>query len=779
MTLSAALRSKLVKFTAAFIILLALLPEVLRFALIQASPRMGLGELSLADINLNLFNGQLEFEQLVLKQQGEPVLDVAGLRVDVTWWRSLNDEPTVENIDIDGLQLPIEQNASGQWQLLMALPSSNPDEQPADKTTDGFLPAFTLNQFTLSNSRLLIRSPALNGELQIAQLQLQHFSTVQQQPLQLQLEANWNKATITLALQGQLLEQQQNLAGTLNVQQFQASDFAPLLGQDIAALSQLQLTFNGKRNQQGAISGALNGSLNLEQMRAAYKTLALNAEQLQWQGSATFSQQGETLRYSASNQLSLTALQLDNNKTQQRLVQLQHLQLDDLHVDETLAISGKTLSLEQLVLLPKPDKEPAKLTNGLLKLADFNYSPAQGLAIKQIVINDTQYYALITNKGELAINAFSEELMAELADSSAEQTTTTPQPKNSNDQPTPFVFAIEQLTLTGDSFLLFEDQRFQPSVKQKLYIKNLAVEHVTNRSSSEKMLVELQAAMGEFSHITINGQLTPFAQPLGLHLKGTIEAVDLTDISPYAESYLGYYFSKGQLDHKFDITLADNNVQATNKVNIRQLELRAAKKQSTPGIERKLNIPLDMALNVLRDSNNNIELNIPIKGPVDKLGVGLSDIINNALSNSLMSGATHYLKYALQPYGGILMAAEYLGDKATSISLQPVVFEPGSAQLPDTMQDYSQKIVGLMQQRPQLSLSLCGSANASDKTALAAGSDSKDESNIAEAQLIQLAEQRSRAVKSIFIAQGIASKRLYVCQAGFKAKGKNAVLLSL
>ncbi|MCR8923838.1 DUF748 domain-containing protein [Dasania sp. GY-MA-18] len=777
MTIPAALRSKLSKLSLAVIIVLALLPELLRFALIQATPKMGWGELSIDDINLNLFTANIEIEQLALKQQGQPALTLKKLSLDLDWWQTLNGVVTIEAVAIDGLQAQLSQLSNGQWQLLIP---------PADTTATAkqtesalLLPALTLQQFKLSNSSLDVHGQTLTGKFSITQLQLQQFSTVHEQPLDLQITAAWNNAPITLAATGNIQSQQQQLVGTLTLQKLQLKDFAQLLDLDISALTQLNITFNTQRNQQGDISAEIDGTVVIEQAKARYRTLVLNNQQLQWQGKINLAKQADTINYNSSHNISISELQLINNSNQQALAQFKQLALKELTLDQNLATAATSLRLDNLQLLPQKDDKDAKFYNGLFLADSITYAPDRGLAIKQITINDSQYHALINDQGELAINPISQSLIADFNNAASTGSTNKPVAKTNDDNSRkPLAFAINNIMLGGESYLFFEDQRFQPSVKQKLQLKNLSIANITNHGTNQTAAINLDAAMGEFSQIQASGDMALFSTPASVNIKGTMEAIELTDISPYAESYLGYQFSKGQLDHKFTVALADQQLNASNKLTIRQLELQAAKKNKNPSIQRKLNIPLDMALNVLRDRNNNIELEIPIKGPVDKLGIGLSDIVNEALSNSLVSGATHYLKYTLQPYSSILLAAEYLGEKATSIKLQAMEFEPGKAELADNINDYAKKVVLLMQQRPQLSLSLCGSANAKDKTALAS-SHNNDESQVADTQLIQLAEQRSKAVKSIFIAQGISSKRLYVCQAGYKAKGQHGVLLSL
>lgn len=768
--------NKQFKWLIAFLLIIILLPELCRFALIQLTPRSGWGDLSIDDIDLNVFTGRVHLSQVQLSQNQEPVLHVAEVALDIDWWQTLINEPTIEGVHVDGLAVSLAKNKKGEWYVLAPIEdTSSPKSHVIDKeqAADLLLPALTLKEFSLNNSQLKVNSQALKGLLSIEQIHLEKFSTVKDELLSLTLKAKWNNAAIVLDVKGDVKNKHQRLSGTLQLQQLQLNDFSALIGQSVSALVDTDMTIELDRTQRGEIKSTVSGGFSIADIDARYKALSLQSQLIDWQGDIAVKLGADTLEYTANNQLTVNQFSLNDDKGDILVTRFEQLQLADLALNQNLNVTGASLRIEKIDAMKSAGKSLGKFYNGLFELGAFNYSPQKGLALSTMRVRDAQYRASINKEGEFQLNGLIKTVIAALDDAEelADESTVSP---DTVEQAEPFVYSVQAFTLAGDSHIRFEDQRFKPVFKQQLTLKTLSIRDFDNGDPNSTLKIKLQGSLGEFSDITMAGQVKPFGEQLALSMKGNIDSVDLPAISAYAEAYVGYQFTQGQFDHDFDISIANNHLQAINRLEIRQLELKRAEVNEAPTIEQQLNIPLDMALNLLRDSNNNIELDVPIDGQLDKLGVGLGDIISDALGNALTAGTTSFLKYALQPYGAIVMAAEYVGKQATSISLEPIAFEPGEALPPTAANEYSQKVVSLLQQRPALNISLCGVTNDKDRVAL-----SVNEVPATQAQLLALAKQRAKLMKSQFMVKGVNSKRVFICKPQYQAEGLSGLSLKI
>jgi hypothetical protein len=102
----------------------------------------------------------------------------------------------------------------------------------------------------------------------------------------------------------------------------------------------------------------------------------------------------------------------------------------------------------------------------------------------------------------------------------------------------------------------------------------------------------------------------------------------------------------------------------------------------------------------VRDSDDNIELKVPIKGRMGDPDINVNNVINDALGRALKTGAASFLILALQFYGAALMAANMIGDQLSAVRLDPMIFAVGSGVMSDTHRDYANKIAQILQSRP-------------------------------------------------------------------------------
>jgi outer membrane protein OmpA-like peptidoglycan-associated protein len=183
-------------------------------------------------------------------------------------------------------------------------------------------------------------------------------------------------------------------------------------------------------------------------------------------------------------------------------------------------------------------------------------------------------------------------------------------------------------------------------------------------------------------------------------------------------------------------------------------------------------MPLDVMLDLLRDSDDRIEIEIPVTGSLESFDVGLNQVIRKATQAALQKAAVAYVKNALQPLGTILFAAKLVG-KAARPRFQPVVFAAGKSSLSGDHVEYTNKIAELLKKRPSLGLTLCGVATNHDEIALAP----VPEISLPEAQatpavtsemLLALAKARADALKDGLVSLGVDVAQLFDCRASFE-----------
>jgi hypothetical protein len=208
-------------------------------------------------------------------------------------------------------------------------------------------------------------------------------------------------------------------------------------------------------------------------------------------------------------------------------------------------------------------------------------------------------------------------------------------------------------------------------------------------------------------------------------------------------------------------------------------------------------MPLDVALDLLRDSDGQIKLTIPVQGNVNDPQFGTGAILRTATQKAVQKAALSYAKFMLQPFGAIMFAGQMAG-KATRPRFEPVAFAPAAAELGGESHQYLDKLAGMLSDRPGLQLTVCGVATASDREALIAarqaeaqaaadaqpdgkgaaqdgevlqGEAAPSEPAVSTEELIELADARGQAVRGYLRAEhDIGEDRLYACRSVYEGE---------
>ncbi|MCW8886448.1 MAG: DUF748 domain-containing protein [Motiliproteus sp.] len=536
------------------------------------------------------------------------------------------------------------------------------------------------------------------------------------------------------------------------------------------AVKQPGITMNESGiNWQGTISGAPDKELNA---KGIFKTspsqmdlgaLLLSSQSRFWQGSA-----GLDLTNGSLASLSGTA----------KLEQIEIQSKDKTPLAKVAAISAYSLSsgannqvgIGQLSL----DKINLSHKKPLLSLAKVVIDKAL-LAPGSAQIDTIQLAALET---ELNLDKEGQPA-AWLAWQSAltgQQPSDQPATPNTKDR-TPFQFSLKSFSTTAPAKILFSDE----SVNAKdieILVEKLAISNI-DTNSSDPGPFELLAKLNRFGELAMGGNYSWMSPTPNGDWKGALSNLELPPFSPYMQRHSGYQIKSGQFNITTGGTVKAGNVDSKNTVKIENLDINQAKESDTDGFNKKLGMPLETAISILTDDDNNVSLDIPISGSVDDPEFGYQSVVKILMAKAAKEGAISYLTTALQPYGALISLGRLVAKSASknAVDLEPISFEPGSSILSAKAQDYLGKIGDLLKKKEGIRLNLCGYAVASDQQAIigafkqasgktasgAASSVQMPEKQLKEA-LNTLALKRSENVKQQLLdVAKVKADRLFSC----------------
>ncbi|HLN23742.1 MAG TPA: DUF748 domain-containing protein [Patescibacteria group bacterium] len=345
-------------------------------------------------------------------------------------------------------------------------------------------------------------------------------------------------------------------------------------------------------------------------------------------------------------------------------------------------------------------------------------------------------------------------------------------------QPLPRL-SVTRLLIGDQSRVAFDDRTPSDRVQMQIAAIDIAVSNLDTGIPERDSPFSFKAKINDAS-LSAKGTLRPFADPLSADIKGEVRALELPPLSPYAADALGIHLHTGHFDGDMAVELKRGKL--AGKIDLALSNLFIAQPDPGAPISRKADMPIETVLDLLRDSDDRIKLNIPLSGDLKNPDFDISDAVNQAVGGALRSTAATTLE-VLFPVAALVSYVVDSDDKRR-LSLAPLPFDPGQDGLNDADRKQLSAVVGLMAQRPGLKLSLCGAASPDvDWPVLVEQKRKAEQTAVSKLQgflglshdeplpppdrdlLSQLAERRSRQTKGFLTDQaGIDLSRLFECR---------------
>jgi hypothetical protein len=332
-----------------------------------------------------------------------------------------------------------------------------------------------------------------------------------------------------------------------------------------------------------------------------------------------------------------------------------------------------------------------------------------------------------------------------------------------------YPFKLGKFELTGkNSSLSFTDNTLAVPFTSELVLSKLELGHLDSTRPEQKTTLVLQGEFDERAPVSVKGELFPFKSPPALDLDIDLKNYPLSKLSSYTVQSVGTALAGGQLQLKTKLTLADEVLGMQNEILLKKLETERISKELAAELDNELPIPLDAALAILRDSKDNISLDIPIEGPLSDLDVGISDILVTALGKAIVPAASSYLVYSLGPYAALAYVGMKVGEKMMQVELPPVNFELQEITLTPEHADYLKRIGQILMDRPKTDLQLCPVVASREFFSPEKIASEKTENiKVAEKdrqKLLALGEQRAIAVQDYLVKTfAVEKSRLLIC----------------
>jgi hypothetical protein len=824
------------------LLLISFLPYAIRYGIEQWYLKQDVDSVSIKDIDLNLFTGELHLKDMRVVKDGKEVLNLSSSIAEFDWLPLFKKRSFFPRIQLDGFTTTIKQLKDG----TLYIGGIKIPQTPAKTTETTSTPwGFGLHAIAIKNVLLHVKTPVQAADFSIDDFSLDKLESWSQEDSHFDFSGKINNAVLSSSARLRPFASQPLFEGSINLK---GLDIAPLALhmkeqlQGLNGLLSLNMEFIVERDPDKGANIKTKGSFDLNNLLVKMTGKQIALDKLKWQGTTSLqlSNQQTLLDYLVQGKIASENAEISIDKlhryhhdtlnwdgmvksategasipqvsgmanakgiTLQHLVSKQELfhsgslAIQDLQVKSKDQISSKKIILQDIRTLysdagKNEKKQPALLQATSLEIADTSFTGGSRIKLGNTRLDGAMISINRQKDGQL-------QQLATLKTATTTQAEPATKAKDSEPGKPPLHYSVSQFDIGANSRIRVVDASVTPVFKTELLIKKANIRNIDSSTPGSASPYVVDANLDKYSTIHLDGDAYPFASPLSLKLNGKIVNINLPPVSSYTSGLIGYDLRSGQLNADLSMNIDKGKINANSKMKLSNLEVKASDAKKSEDLSSQLSMPLDSALSLLRDKNNDIELNIPVTGDINKPNFDISGVINKAIGSAMKTASMTYLTQALQPYGSLITLAKLAKAAADHVSLNPITFAPGSSQMDDNALAYSAKIAGLMKERPKLRIKLCGKATSSDSQQLVqqkmdawkskqpqkgVEADSKATPpvfTITDEELLDLAATRADTVKNILVNDHkIDAARLFLCKPAIDQEkdGKPRIDLSI
>ena len=261
-------------------------------------------------------------------------------------------------------------------------------------------------------------------------------------------------------------------------------------------------------------------------------------------------------------------------------------------------------------------------------------------------------------------------------------------PSGAPDRQPPAPVRISRVSLEGGQ-VRFSDRFIKPNYSANLTRLGGRIVGLSS-NLAETAAVDIHGSVDGAAPVIIQGRINPLSENLFLDLTAVAKGVDLPTATPYSSTYAGYPIIKGKLSMDVHYVIKNRKLVADNRLVLDQLTF--GDKVESP---KATNLPVLLAVALLKDRHGVIDVNLPVSGSLDDPKFSVGAIILKVIVNLISKAVT--APFALL---GSLVGA--------GAELSYIEFAPGRSDLDQNALDKISSLSRALEDRPALHLDVAG-----------------------------------------------------------------------
>ena len=319
-----------------------------------------------------------------------------------------------------------------------------------------------------------------------------------------------------------------------------------------------------------------------------------------------------------------------------------------------------------------------------------------------------------------------------------------------------------------DNFAVdFTDGSISPSFKTRLEITKSTIQGMSSDPSTQADF-KIEGNIDQSATINSAGQMNPLNAMQSAKVDFSLKDFKLPPVSPYSAKYTGYKIADGKLHLDLKYQVEKSTFAGDNKIFVEQLKL--GDQVDSPDAT---NLPVGLAVTLLKGADGNITLNVPVSGNVNDPQFDFGETFTSSITGSMEE-----LNAAQSEASRDSPPSSTVTDSSTSSTMTDIddikgeevhfiEFEFGRSKLSEQATKKLNALAKFLTESSALKLGIEGTAVRHKDQAQIAEKQAKQEKTSSEQeavddkQLVMLALTRANEVKKYLIQKGkIAETRI-------------------
>jgi hypothetical protein len=502
-----------------------------------------------------------------------------------------------------------------------------------------------------------------------------------------------------------------------------------------------------------------NGLLEMSELSAADGADTVALESVRWDGDARV-RSADALRFAVGGEARISALDVRRNEV--GLLRIGEVLAMFSAGDEGGAIEIESLRLDSIEALRRTGSEsgpPFVVTVPSVDVTSASIAPNR-LGLGPVRIDGAEVWLQAAPGGKLELR----DMMAALQDGDVGEGAP---PAPSGNEPG-FGFYVDGIETVSPVKVVYRDGTVTPGVDLEFAPMVIKIGRIDSASPDVDTRVTLTTGLNRYGKLAYDGTIRPLAAKYTAVGKGTADGLDITAFDGYSRRNNGYRVDSGTVSADIDVDIREDRVDSLARLNIRELEVARIVPEEEDEMGQELGLPLDVAFSLLKDKEGDIKLDVPLEGDLSELSADFGHALRIVLNKGVMLGVRTAATTFFAPLWPVLAAEKVVG-ALNKLRFNPVEFIAGQGQMAPAGVAYLDELAGLIGQRPEVSLRICGRSVSQDRVALFPDQQAQPPGEEQLASLKALAVQRQRLVKDALIERGIESARVVTCSPDPKA----------